>query len=99
MIRISIMVDTKELLHVSITKSVARLRSKFNTGITRSLEFRLQQLSGIAKMLKDHESTFIHALNQDMGRPALEAYSGDLAVMNAEIYYIQKNLKKWVKPT
>lgn len=99
--RTSLMIDAYEKpnLAVSITKCVAHLRAKFNSRITRSLAFRYEQLAGIAKMIKDHEKAMIAALHQDMRRPALEAYTGDIAMISAELRYVQKNLHRWVKPT
>ncbi len=95
------MIGTKEIKNstVSIAKCVARLRASFNTNITRPLAFRQQQLAAIAHMLKDHETAMSKALHQDMGRPSLEAYTGDIAVTSAEIAYMQKKLKRWSKPT
>lgn len=94
------MIDTpeKQSLTVPIAKCIAHLKSSFNSEITRPLAFRQQQLAGIAQMLKDHEASMIAALHQDMGRPTLEAYTGDIAVTSAEITYIRKNLKRWSKP-
>lgn len=95
------MIDAQEKpnLTVSITKCVTHLRSSFNSGITRSLAFRHEQLRGIAEMLKDHENTMISALHEDMRRPALEAYTADIAIVSAEVRYIQKNLQRWAKPS
>ncbi len=94
------MMDMQEKQHlaVPITKSVAHLKSSFHNGITRPLAFRQQQLAGIAQMLKDHEASMITALHQDMGRPTLEAYTGDIAITSSEINHIQKNLTRWSKP-
>lgn len=83
---------------VAITRHVTQLRSNFNQGMTRPLAFRQQQLAGLAQFLKDHETAIEYALYQDMGRPKLEAYTGDIAMSAAEITYAQKNLKHWIKP-
>ncbi len=48
--------------------------------------------------LIDHEAAIEKALYLDMGRPLLEAYTGDIAVTAAEISYIQKHLHHWIKP-
>lgn len=89
----------KQNSNIAISQQVARLRTSFQNHITRPLAFRQQQLSGIARMLKEHETDIIAALHKDMGRPNLEAYTVDIAMTAAEITLMQKNLKRWAKPT
>lgn len=81
-----------------ISNTLTDLRSYFNSGRTRPLKYRLQQLQGIAQFLKEKESDIEQALFKDMRRPALEAFTGDIATLAAEIKYTQKNLSKWIKP-
>lgn len=83
---------------ISIPNTVEHLRSFFNNGSTRPLKYRLQQLNGIAQFLKEKEIDIEQALFKDMGRPSLEAFTGDIATLNAEIKFAQKHLAKWMKP-
>src|SRR5262249_16968057 len=53
---------------------VARLRASFDSGRTRPLAYRQEQLAGIARLLKEREREIEAALHDDMGRPAFEAY-------------------------
>jgi aldehyde dehydrogenase (NAD+) len=75
-----------------------RLRASFAGGRTRPLEFRLRQLEGLARFLKDREGEIEAALGQDMGRPAFEVYPAEIAMIAAEIGLTRKKLRSWVKP-
>lgn len=83
---------------IAITRYVAQLKNNFHHNITRSLAFRQKQLNGLANFLINHQASIEAALHQDMGRPAFEAYVGDIAVTAAEIKYAQKNLHRWMQP-
>lgn len=53
---------------------VKELRKSFDSGKTRSYEWRISQLEGIAKMLDEKEKEIINALDKDISKPALEAF-------------------------
>ena len=82
----------------SITNQAVQLRTYFNSGHTRSLEWRQQQLAGIEQFLKQHETDIEQALYQDMGRPSLEAFTGDIATLRSELKLARKKLPSWLKP-
>src|SRR5439155_13398867 len=77
---------------------VARLRATFDSGRTRPLTFRQQQLAGLARFLKERERDIQDALHQDLGRPPLEAFTGDIAHPASELAFVRKHLAKWVRP-
>ena len=64
---------------------VQRLRDTFASGRTRSVEWRLEQLDALNRMLVDAEAELIEALGQDLGRPAMEAFAADLRGSGREI--------------
>lgn len=94
------MIKPPELLKNSISYSaqMALLKSCFTQGKTKPLHYREKQLNGLKTFLQNHEADIEKALYLDMGRPALEAYTADIAITAAEISYIQKNLRHWIKP-
>jgi aldehyde dehydrogenase (NAD+) len=77
---------------------VARLRSSFNSGRTRPLEYRLEQLAGLARFLKEREHEIEQAIHSDLGRPALEVYSSEVAFIASELALVRKKLASWMKP-
>jgi aldehyde dehydrogenase (NAD+) len=77
---------------------VARLRETFNSGRTRPLAFRLQQLDGLARFLREREHDIQDALRQDLGRPPLEAFTGDIAHPASDLAFVRKHLASWIRP-
>jgi len=77
---------------------VKRLRATFNTGKTRPLSWRIEQLKALKSMLRDHYVEFVNAIKSDTGRPLYEVWSGDVFCAQNEIEVALKGIKKWVKP-
>ena len=67
-----------------LSAKVARLRASFESGRTRPLEYRLEQLAGIARFLKECESEIESAIHRDLGRPSIEIYSSETALVASE---------------
>lgn len=81
-----------------IAAIVADARDAFDAGRTRPLAWRLEQLEGVARMLKECEEAITGALKSDLGKPALEAYGAEVAYTATEVQTLRKNLASWVKP-
>ena len=73
------------------------LRKVFATGRTRPLEWRLEQLRGIERLVDEREADIAAALAEDLGRSAAEAWLGDIASTKGEAVYARKHLKKWMR--
>ena len=84
--------------HESASALVARLRATFDSGRTRPLDFRQQQLAGLARFLRERERDIQDALYHDLGRPPLEAFTGDIAHPASELAFVRKHLPKWMRP-
>jgi aldehyde dehydrogenase (NAD+) len=82
-----------------IPDTVAQLRATFRSGRTRPIEWRLGQLDAIVRMVTEREADFAKALEQDLGRGAVEAWLADLAPVTAEAKFAVKKLRSWMKPT
>lgn len=76
---------------------LSALRQVFNTGRTRDLNWRLAQLEGIERLCDERESEIAAALLDDLGRPAVEAWLGDIASTKGEAAHARKHLKKWMR--
>lgn len=81
----------------SFTDVIQRQRRFFETGATRSLEFRLEQLRRLRQGVLDGRDRIITALAADLGRPEFEAYAFEVGVLK-ELDHALKNLAKWMKP-
>ncbi|WP_073391964.1 aldehyde dehydrogenase family protein [Jatrophihabitans endophyticus] len=82
-----------------IPDTVAQLRATFRSGRTRPLEWRLEQLAAVQRMLTEREAEFAEALRKDLGRPPVDAWLADLAPVAAEAKYASKHLRRWARPT
>jgi aldehyde dehydrogenase (NAD+) len=90
-------VQSPEVATSGTRQVVAELRQLFAAGLTRPLQWRLDQLHGIERLVTDRESEIAAALAADLGRSAAEAWLGDIASTKAEAAYARKHLKKWMR--
>lgn len=77
---------------------LARLRKAYATGRTRDAEWRIRQLRGIEKLADEREAEIAAALQEDLGRNAVEAWLADLASTRAEAAYARKRVRRWMLP-
>lgn len=75
-----------------------RLRATYDTGVTRPLEWRRAQLTGLLRLLREREADLVEALGVDLGRPAFESWASDLRFVGREIEELQRNLGDWTRP-
>lgn len=80
----------------SLEKLLDEQRNFFATGVTKSVDFRLQQLEKLKNAIVKRQEIILAALNKDLGKPAFEGLFEIAAIK--DINYALKNLKKWVKP-
>jgi aldehyde dehydrogenase (NAD+) len=80
-----------------VAQTVARLRATFAGGRTRELRWRLDQLAAVRKLLDESEDQIAEALASDLGRPAHDAWLGDVASSKAEASYAGKHLRRWMR--
>lgn len=81
-----------------IPPMVARMRATFDSGKTRSLAWRREQLQGLLRFSKEQSARLAEALHADLRKPAMEAYAADLSQVTNEAKLALKNLNKWTKP-
>ncbi|HWJ82491.1 MAG TPA: aldehyde dehydrogenase family protein [Nocardioides sp.] len=77
---------------------LATLRQVHASGRTRSYEWRIRQLDGIARFCEEREDEIATALAADLGRPAFDAWFGDIASTMGEVRFAKKHLRRWMRP-
>ncbi|MHB8878913.1 MAG: aldehyde dehydrogenase family protein [Myxococcaceae bacterium] len=77
---------------------VAKLRRSFDSGITRSYEWRRHQLERFKAMLEENEAEWLAALHADLGKPTFEAWGSDFRIVLGSLEGALKNLSDWMKP-
>lgn len=83
----------------SISDLVKAQRTYFGKGETKDVAFRIRQLKELRKAILENEERILDALKADLGGPAFEAYSSELAFPLHEIEFAIKNLKSWTSPS
>lgn len=73
-------------------------RQFFMSGETLPYAFRIEQLKKLKELITKNEAEIIHALQQDLHKPAMEAVLQEILMVVEEIHFAIKNLKKWMKP-
>lgn len=73
-------------------------RQAFDSGRTRSLDWRLSQLDALLRLVRERKDEILDALNEDVGKPRLEAYAAEVAFMEKDILHTKKHLRGWMKP-
>jgi aldehyde dehydrogenase (NAD+) len=86
------------LTHSSQTYVVNQQRQFFNTGKTKDIAFRIEQLKRLRQAILDNESAISEALKSDLGKPDFEIFVTEIGACLEEIKYILKHIKSWTKP-
>jgi aldehyde dehydrogenase (NAD+) len=85
---------TSELL----LQRLANNRNFYNTGQTKSYEFRLKQLKLFKATILKYENEIGAALYADLKKSPEEAYATETGLLLAELNTTIKNLYSWMKP-
>ena len=82
----------------TVAPAVARAREVFDSGVTRPLAWRLEQLGNLRRMLIERRGEFAGALAGDLGKHATEAQLTEIGFVTAEAAHLEKNLEAWLRP-
>ncbi|XP_066189572.1 aldehyde dehydrogenase family 3 member A2-like [Sylvia atricapilla] len=77
---------------------VGRARAAFNSGRSRPLEFRIQQLKALERMVQEKEEEILAALKADLSKSGPNAYSQELLGVLRELVRAVENLPSWAAP-
>ncbi|MGQ8365006.1 aldehyde dehydrogenase family protein [Glaciecola sp. 1036] len=70
-------------------------KTYFDTGVTRDVEWRKQQLSRLADLIKENKNAVFSALQKDLGKSKQEAYITEVGYVLSDIKHKLKRIKKW----
>lgn len=79
-------------------KSLEKQQEFFASGETKSITYRVRMLRTLRKAILAFEQDILEALHRDLKKSKLEAYSAEIGQCLAEITFVLKHLKKWMKP-
>lgn len=72
-------------------------RKFFNTNATKPLEFRLEKLKKLKKLLKDNQLALDEAIHKDFGKQRFENLLTELFVVQDDLTIAIENLEAWAK--
>ena len=77
--------------------SITDKKDYFHSGITRSAEYRIQELKRLKSIIKSNEGEIIEALFLDLHKSPFESYATEIGVVYDEINLLISKLKGWMK--
>jgi aldehyde dehydrogenase (NAD+) len=90
------------VLHTSPTQDIIpglqQMRRHFDSGATRSYEYRITQLKKFRDAIVQHEQEIYKALYADLKKSPEEAYASELGLLIAELNSTIKKLRTWMRP-
>ena len=80
---------------MEISELVCEQISNFKSNSTRNIEFRIEQLRLLKKVLNDNEELLLEAIYKDLKKSRFNTISTELSLIHGEINCAIKNLKRW----
>ena len=77
---------------------VEKQRKFFKTKATKSVEFRINMLQKLEKVIHTNEKQILSALYEDLSKSEAEGYLTEIGIVYSEIHEALKKVKKWSKP-
>uniref|UniRef100_A0A8C6IVZ0 Aldehyde dehydrogenase n=1 Tax=Melopsittacus undulatus TaxID=13146 RepID=A0A8C6IVZ0_MELUD len=77
---------------------VGRARAAFNSGRSRRLEFRMQQLKALKRMVQEKEKDILAAIRADLHKVWPNAYCHEILGLLGELAMVMDKLKAWAAP-
>lgn len=77
---------------------VRTLRAAFDSGLTRDLAWRQDQLAALERMMVENEAAIAEALKADLGKPFGEASTAEIDFVRKEAAHARKHLRRWSRP-
>ncbi len=79
-------------------ETIHNQRDFFQTGKTKDIYFRIQQLKTLKQAVVDNETAIFNALKADLNKPLEESFTAEIVLVVKEIEYAIKHIKSWTKP-
>jgi aldehyde dehydrogenase (NAD+) len=85
-------------MHENIHETVEAQRRFFLRGATRDVGFRQARLRRLGNCICEWEGRALEALQRDLGKPAVEAYLGEIHFTLQEIAHTARRIRRWSRP-
>ena len=81
----------------NISKKYEKQKKFFNSGTSKSIQYRINSLKKLKKNISLNEKEIINALKSDLGKSETETFFSEIALIYIEINLALKNVKRWSK--
>lgn len=82
----------------ALLQQLAAMRQFFNTGATKSYQFRKEQIQKLRKVVEAHEEEIYEALYNDLHKSKEECWATENGFFLTELKETLSNLKYWMEP-
>ncbi|KAJ8923182.1 hypothetical protein NQ315_001736 [Exocentrus adspersus] len=82
----------------TIQDAVTTARESFNSGITKSYDFRLKQLQALLQLVEENSELIEEAITKDFKKPTFEVNLFETTTAKNEIRNVIHKLKGWMEP-
>ncbi|WP_459129296.1 aldehyde dehydrogenase [Guggenheimella bovis] len=83
---------------MNIHQACTLARRSFESGITRSVDFRISELSKLERGIRENKGKICEALKRDLNKSPYESTLSEIGLVLGEIEFMKKHLKSWAKP-
>lgn len=81
------------------SETLENQKAFFRSGSTLTYSFRISMLKALKSALKQNEDAILDALAADLGKSRFEGYATELGIVYEEIGYLEKHLRRLMRPT
>ena len=81
----------------NISKKYEKQKKFFNSGTSKSIQYRINSLKKLKKNISLNENEIINALKSDLGKSETETFFSEIALIYIEINLALNNIKRWSK--
>ena len=81
----------------NISKKYEKQKKFFNSGTSKSIQYRINSLKKLKKNISLNENEIINALKSDLGKSETETFFSEIALIYIEINLALKNVRRWSK--
>ncbi|MFC9709701.1 aldehyde dehydrogenase [Paenibacillus sp. NPDC056933] len=79
-------------------KIVAQQRTLFNTGQTKSIEYRICALQQLRQGIEKYQQRILDALRVDLNKSETEAYGSEIRIVLGELDFALDHIEEWAAP-
>lgn len=80
-----------------VKEIVEKQKRYFLKNETKNIDFRIEKLKLLKKIIVDNENEINKALHKDLNKSPFESYETEIGLVLTELDYVIKNLPKWAK--